>query len=83
MKRMLFIRSYDKVEMRGVYGSIDSYNIAEFGYFNFCSHLTSLNESLLIRKRFNMRALVTTLHAGNVLGPRAAQVHIQKWAVEL
>jgi len=72
MKRSLFNTSYETVEMRGVYGSIDSCNITEFGNFNFCSHLTELTESLSIRKRPDIRALVTTLHAENVLGPRAA-----------
>ena len=71
MKRSLFNTSYETVEMRGVYGGIDSCNITEYGNFNFLSHLTALTESLSIRNRPDIRALVTRLLAEDVLGPGA------------
>ena len=58
MKRSCFNTSYETVEMRGVYGGIDTCNITEFGNFNFTSHLTSRNESLCIKMMPDICALV-------------------------
>ena len=72
MKRSIFNTSYETVEMRGVYGGIDTCNITEFGNFNFTSHLTDRNECLTIRRRPDIRALLNRLVAEKVLYPKTA-----------
>ena len=67
MKAATYSTAYQMHEQRGSFNGIDTCSITSFGNFDFCSNLSLVDESRAIRKRPDMKGLLSTLAEEKVI----------------